>query len=345
MTPEWSEYLLTQGARLADGQVAEFGAAHEEVRAAHTGLVVADLSHWGLIGLTGDDAMAFLHGQVTNAVQGMDPGQAVFAGYCSAKGRMLANFLVMRQADGLLLMLPASLRAAIQKRLAMFVLRARVNLRDASDEWVRLGLSGPGAPSLLNETLGLQPGADMLAIAQGPDAFALRLGTERFDLFLRPGIAVEIWQRLVTRARPVGAPAWDSLLVRAGIPTVLPQTQDQYVPQMANMDALFGISFNKGCYPGQEVVARSQYLGQVKRRLYLAHVGAEATPAPGDDLHTPALPGQSCGSVANVAPAPDGGHDLLAVVRIEGIQADDVRLGSADGPRLAFMPLPYPMPA
>jgi folate-binding protein YgfZ len=256
---------------------------------------------------------------------------------------MLANFLVIRRADDLLIMLPEALRASIQKRLGMFILRAKVKARDAGDEWVRLGMSGPGAGDLLRDTLGLAPGADILAVAHADDAFAIRLGEARFDLFTRPERAAEVWVQLAARARPVGAPAWDGLLVLAGIPTVLPATQEQFVPQMANMDALFGISFNKGCYPGQEVVARSQYLGQVKRRLYLAHVDADA--APGADLYTPALPGQSCGMVANVAPAPEGGCDVLAVVRIEGIQADDVRLGSADGPRLSFKPLPYPLPA
>jgi folate-binding protein YgfZ len=343
MIPEWSEYLLTQGARLLGDAVADFGAPLDEARAARTSLVVADLSNWGLIGLSGEEAQTFLHGQITNAVQGMDPGRAVFAGYCSAKGRMLANFLVIRRGEDLLVMLPEGLRTAIQKRLGMFILRAKVKARDAGGEWVRLGLSGPGAGDLLRDTLALAPNADILAVAHADHAFAIRLGDERFDLFVRPEHAAETWSRLAARARPVGAPAWDGLLVLAGIPTVLPQTQDQFVPQMANMDALHGISFNKGCYPGQEVVARSQYLGQVKRRLYLAHVDADA--APGDDLYTSALPGQSCGTVANVAPSPEGGHDLLAVVRIEGIQADDVRLGGADGPRLSFQPLPYPLPA
>jgi len=343
MISEWSEYLLTKGARLTDGAVTDFGAPREEAAASRSGLVLADLSHWGLIGLSGEEALTFLNGQITNAVQGMDPGQAVFAGYCSAKGRMLANFLVIRRGEDLLVILPESLRAAIQKRLGMFILRAKVKTRDAGGEWVRLGLSGPGAGDLLREALVLSPSADILAVAHADHAFAIRLGEERFDLFVRPEHAAETWTRLAARARPVGAPAWDGLLVLAGIPTVLPQTQDQFVPQMANMDALHGISFNKGCYPGQEVVARSQYLGQVKRRLYLAHVDADAEP--GADLYTPALPGQSCGTIANVAPAPEGGHDVLAVVRIEGIQADDVRLGSADGPRLSFKPLPYPLPA
>jgi folate-binding protein YgfZ len=255
---------------------------------------------------------------------------------------MLANFLVIRRGDDLLIMLPEALRESIQKRLGMFILRSKVKARDAGGEWVRLGLSGPGAETLLRDTLGMTLGPDMLAVAHADDALAMRLGESRFDLFLRPEHAAGAWAKLAAHAKPVGASAWDGLLVAAGIPTVLPATQDQFVPQMANMDALFGISFNKGCYPGQEVVARSHYLGKVKRRLYLAHVEGEATP--GADLYSPALPGQSCGTVANITATPEGGQDLLAVVRSEAIEAGDVRLGAADGPRLAFKPLPYSLP-
>jgi len=122
---------------------------------------------------------------------------------------------------------------------------------------------------------------------------------------------------------------------------VLPQTQDHFVPQMANMEILGGVSFNKGCYPGQEIVARSQYLGKVKRRLFLAHVEAEAFA--GDELFSADLPDQAAGQVANAAPAPGGGCDVLAVVHTSSVDAGDVRLKSRDGAKLAFQPLPYPV--
>jgi folate-binding protein YgfZ len=139
----------------------------------------------------------------------------------------------------------------------------------------------------------------------------------------------------------VGAAAWDWLLVNAGIPAVLPATQDHFVPQMANMEVIGGVSFNKGCYPGQEIVARSQYLGKVKRRLFLAHVDAEATA--GEELFSPDLPDQSAGHIANAAAAPGGGFDVLAVAHSSSVEAGEVHLGGRDGPRLAFRPLPYPV--
>lgn len=341
MIPAWSEYLLTQGARLNEQGVADFGSLTDELHAAQTGLILADLSHWGLIGLAGEDAQSFLHGQITNAVQGMAPERAVFAGYCSAKGRMLANFLVIRRGDDLLIMLPESLREAIQKRLGMFILRAKVKSRDAGGEWVRLGLAGTGADNQVTEIVGAPLPEAMLGVAQSERALAIRLGAERFDLFVRPEEAPAHWAKLATRARPVGAAVWEGLLVNAGIPTILPVTQDQFVPQMANMDLLYGVDFKKGCYPGQEIVARTQYLGKLKRRMYLAQVTTEATP--GDSLYSPDLPGQVCGTVVNAVAAASGGFDLLAVMQTSSQEGGDVRLGTEDGPRLNFKVLPYPL--
>jgi len=333
-------FLQTQGAHVSEGATTNFGDPAAERAAARDGLVLADLSHWGLIALAGEEAQTFLHSQVTNDLRNLAPEHAVFAGYCSAKGRMLANFLVFRRADELVVMLPESIRESVQKRLTMFVLRAKVKLRDAGGEWVRLGLSGPGANALLAEAVGLAPGAQIMDVAHGDHAFAVRLGDERFDVFVAPAQAESIWHKLSARARPVGAQVWDWLLVDSGVPAIVAATQDQFVPQMANMLELHGVSFTKGCYPGQEIVARTQYLGKQKRRMYLAHVEGEAKP--GEAVYSPEFGGQIAGTVANAAEAPDGGSDLLAVMQISSYDGGDVRLGAPDGPRLTFRPLPYP---
>jgi hypothetical protein len=337
----WTDFLATRGARLQDGVVSDFGDAAAELAAAASQTVLADLSHYGLIGFSGEEAQTFLHGQITNDLRGLGENAAVFAGYLSAKGRMLANFLVMKRGGDLLVMLPASLREAIQKRLSMFILRARVKARDASAEWVRLGLAGPGSAGLAGQALGVPPPGGIMGMAHTDNAFILRLGDDRFDLFIAPDAARDIWEKLAASAKPVGAPAWDWLLINAGIPTVLPPTQDHFVPQMANMEILGGVSFSKGCYPGQEIVARSQYLGKVKRRLFLAHVDVPAQP--GDDLFAPEPADQSCGLVANAAPAPGGGWDVLAVVLSPSVESGEVRLKARDGAPLRFRPLPYPV--
>ncbi len=338
MQQGWGDFLKGQGAVIDQGKVADFGALQEELHTARDGLVLADLSHFGLIAFSGEEAQDFLHKQVTNDMRALAPETALFAGYCTAKGRLLANFLVFKRDADILLMLPEAIREATQKRLAMFILRAKVKARDAGPEWVRLGLSGIGARETLVNAIGAAPDG-MMAVIHTDTAFAVQLGDNRFDLFVQPDHASAMWQALVTEARPVGAAVWDWLMVRGGVPIVEPATQDQFVPQMANMDTLHGVSFQKGCYPGQEIVARTQYLGKVKRRMYLAHVDAEA--AAGDELYSPDLAGQACGLIANAAPAPGGGSDVLAVILVSSHEAGDVRLKGLDGPRLAFEPLPY----
>ncbi|MBI2289829.1 MAG: folate-binding protein YgfZ, partial [Betaproteobacteria bacterium] len=142
-------------------------------------------------------------------------------------------------------------------------------------------------------------------------------------------------------AAPVGPAVWDWLDIRAGIPFITPATQDQFVPQMANLDAIGGVSFNKGCYPGQEIVARMHYLGRLKQRMYLASVAADEAPQPGDKLYSADTGEQSCGMIVNAAAAPDGGFDMLAVMQIESAQRGEVHWKSPDGPRLKFSDLPY----
>lgn len=336
----WTDYLGAQGALFDGPAVRHFGDAAAELAAAGAGApVIADLSHYGLIELAGEDAQSFLHGQITNDLRGLSAERAIFAGYLSAKGRMLANFIVLRRADSLLVLLPEALRETVQKRLGMFVLRAKVRLRDAGGEWVRLGVNG--ADTALAEALGFTLPHELMAVTHGEQALALRLGAQRLDVFVTADAAPALWQRLRAHFRPVGAPTWDWLLVRAGVPVVLPATQDLFVPQMANMELLGGVSFNKGCYPGQEIVARSQYLGKVKRRLYLAHVDAEAHP--GDELYAPEPADQAAGHIANAAPAPGGGHDVLAVALSASVERGDVRLRARDGATLHFLPLPYPV--
>jgi hypothetical protein len=337
----WTDFLVSRGARLENDTVDHFGDAAGELAAAQNQTVLADLSHYGLIGFTGEEAQTFLHGQITNDLRNLRDNAAVFAGYLSAKGRMLANFLVMKRGEDILLMLPASLRETVQKRLSMFILRAKAKARDASGEWVRLGLAGPEAAKLAGEALGAPLPDGIMGMAHRDSVFVLRLGDDRFDLFVTPDAAQALWQKLATIAHPVGAPVWDWLLVKAGIPAVLPQTQDHFVPQMANMEILGGVSFNKGCYPGQEIVARSQYLGKVKRRLFLAHL--DVPTQPGDELFAPEPADQACGLVANAAPAPEGGWDALVVALSPSVEAGEVRLKARDGAPLRFRPLPYPV--
>lgn len=292
----------------------------------------AELQSLGMLSCTGDDAREFLHAQLTNDISALAPDRARYAGWCSAKGRLLANFLVVPQAQGFLLQLSRDLAPAVAKRLSMFVLRAKVKVADASSAWAQFGLWGAGAAARL-AALGMSVPAGDLAVAADADAVVVRITSQQFVLLVKAA------QRDRVPANSDEG-AWALEEIRAGRPLVVQATQDLFVPQMVNLERLGAVDFKKGCYPGQEIVARTQYRGVLKRRMVRARVATVA--APGGELYAEDLPGQASGTVVNAAPAPEGGSELLAVVQISSLEdAAAIRLGAADGPRLELLPLPF----
>jgi folate-binding protein YgfZ len=342
MHSEWLAFLGSRGANVADGGVVrDFGDPARERAAAAGGSIVADLSNYGLLAAAGADARAFLHGQLSCDVEGLADDAAVYGVYCTAKGRVLANVLLWTEAGTFFMLLPRSLAAGIRNRLQMFVLRSRVTLDDRSGSLAVLGTAGPAAAGAVAALVGASPTAP-LKTARSGDTTAIAVDGGRVVLAAPVAQAPAIWDRLAGRLTPVGAPCWEWLEIASGVPWITAGTQDQFVPQMANLELVGGVNFRKGCYPGQEIVARTQYLGKPKRRLFLAHVDAEVSPAPGASLVADG--DQPAGMVVNAAPAPDGGIDLLAVVQTASAEAATVRLGSSTGPALRFRPLPYPVP-
>ena len=341
MTEAWKTFLENQGARLQDSAVQDYGDPAAERTAAATGTVMADLSQLGVIAFSGEDTASFLQGQLTNDVRALHAEDAQWNGYCSPKGRLLGNFLMWRDDADTCLQLSGDILPSVLKRLSMFVMRAKTRGRDASDERVRLVVAGPAALDAVSAALGALPDAPMRSIASEAGR-VIRTGTDKFVLAIRPEHAERVWQTLRASATPVGAPVWDWLRLSAGIPMIVAATQEQFVPQMVNYEALGGVSFQKGCYPGQEIVARSQYLGKLKRRMVLAH--ADAPAAPGDSLYSADLGEQASGTVVNAAPAPAGGYDLLAVAQVESVRSQTLRLGRPDGAVLTLKPFPYAVP-
>jgi folate-binding protein YgfZ len=341
MNPDWQNFLTQQGAQIADGATHDFGNATAELLAARDGTIVCDLSHFGLLKVSGEEAQTFLQNLLSSDVKAITPAHAQFSSFNSAKGRMLASFLIWQQGTDYFLHLPRSLTAAMQKKLSMYILRSKVKIADVSDEWVCMGLAGENANMLAAEIFAAAPSTDLDVLHQ-TNASLLRLSANRLMTVTTAQHAITLWPTLKNNATPAGSACWNWLTIRAGIPFILPATHEQFVPQMANLDLIGGVSFPKGCYPGQEIVARMQYLGKLKRRLYLAHIAGAAHA--GDELYSAEMEGQSCGMVVNAAPAPEGGCDLLAVVQISSREAHDVRLGSLQGEVLQFLAMPYPIP-
>ena len=292
------------------------------------------LRHLGTIRARGADASSFLHSQLSNDFSLLSLSEARLAGHCSAKGRLVASFIGWKDAGGdILLVCSAALLPAALKRLSMFVLRAQCKLGDASAEVRLVGHAGDAASPLIGD-LPVWGRRDIEAttIVRLPDAAGL--------------------PRCLAACAAAGAPladtmaldAWRWLEVQSGVATIEPATVEQFVPQMLNFELVGGVDFRKGCYPGQEVVARSQYRGTLKRRSMLFDVDAAASA--GQEVFHSDDPEQPAGMVANAAPRPDGGgHSALVEVKLAALGAGSLHLGRADGPVLRRTALPYELPS
>lgn len=352
MNADLQATLVALGASIdpESGCVTDFGDSATELHAIESGAAVSDLSRFALLAIRGADATAFLHDQFSCDVSGLPAGRATYGSYCTAKGRMLATFLLWQEPDGegWRMLIHAALAGAIQKRLKMFVLRSKVTIDDLSSVMSLAGIAGASAGASLAE-LGSLP-QEELTVLFTDDSTHPQLGCssiiavpgKRWVVCLPLDRARTLWPVLARLIRPAGAAAWEWSDIANGIPQLTPATQEQFVPQMANLELIGGVSFKKGCYPGQEIIARTQYLGKTKRRMYRAHCTASA--APGDSVYSDDVAGQANGMVVNATSAPGGGFDMLVVVQSGSAIQSRVHLGAADGPVLAFVPLPYSLP-
>lgn len=343
----WNQLLTAHGARgdeLAAGMVRDFGRALTATELA-TGFV-ATIADQGLIALHGEESASFLHNQLTNDVEHLGLEQARLAGYCSPKGRLLATFLMWRNAESIFLQLPRAIQPALQKRLQMFVLRAKTKLSDvtdAPDHQVVLGLGGGLAEAVLQTWFDALPAQafgkldhPLGTLVRVADAF----GAPRYEWLMSAATAVTVWPVLADRLAVGGNDAWQLSAIHAGVPQISAATQEQFVPQMVNFELLGGVNFKKGCYPGQEIVARSQYLGKLKRRTTLVRI-ADPAAAAGMEVFAPADPEQPCGMIVNAAPNGLGGVDALVEMKLAAIEEASARLGSVEGAELQFLPMPY----
>ncbi len=296
---------------------------------------ITTLPHLGVIRASGADSASFLQGQLTQDMQ-MGPDEARLAAFCNAKGRMQASFVVFKRSEGdILLVCSRDILAWTVKRLSMFVLRAKVKLSDASADFQLYGLAGDA----------------MDKIAVNPGIQWAKLDIDDANLvFLYPGagVARALW------CAPAGTPVppgpllddqrWDWLEVHSGVAMITQPIFEALVPQMLNYESIGGVNFKKGCYPGQEVVARSQFRGTLKRRTYLAH--SEGQAAVGQEIFHARDTDQPCGVVVACAANPNGGWDVLVCLQTaaaEHAEGGKLTLGQASGATLTLLPLPYPL--
>lgn len=302
------------------------------------------LEDLAVIAVTGDDASQFLQSQLTQDMDAAGPAKAVLAGYCTARGRLLATMIVLPvsadPAEGWLLLVKKDLAQALMQRLGMFVLRSKVTI------------------ALTEQTVAAVPARadDEDGTASGPAACPPGT-TQPYTIVREPSEGIWIsaptassqaqqrWWLLPhgdTRI-PSSAPgqqAWQAADIAAGLPWVVAGTQELFIPQTLNLDLIDGLSFTKGCYPGQEVVARSHYRGTVRRRMAYARGATNPQATPGTDIFDALQPANPCGRIINAANDDDGLHVLMEV-QLADLETADFRLETAEGQPLQITPLPY----
>ena len=294
------------------------------------------LSHEGVLAVRGADAAKFLQGQLTCNLNYLSDTQASLGARCTQKGRMQSSFRILLQGDGVLLAMASELLEPQLADLKKYAVFSKSKLTDESAAWVRFGLSN--ADQAL-ASLGLELPAETDSVARSDTLIAIRVSPGRSELWVPVEHTEAVRAQLAIQLQPADLNQWLLGQIRAGIGQVMPQTRELFIPQMLNLQAVGGVSFKKGCYTGQEIVARMQYLGKLKRRLYRLSLDATELPEPGTPLFAPSH-NSAIGEVVIAAKA-DQCVELLAVLQAEAADSGDVHLGALEGPGLHLLDLPY----
>lgn len=340
MKPDWQAFLQDNGAEFADGQLVSFGNPERERRIPPQGPILCDLSHIGLISATGDDAQAFLQGQLSNDLNAVSDTQAQLSSYSSPKGRAFTTFHIMQRQGTYYLSLSHDILEPVLKRLRMFVMRSQVSLGDATDSLVHFGYADPQGDERLREQIGTIPENDLDVVQHGDLTIIRRPASiPRFEIFGELDAARKLWRQLSVNAAAVGSSSWDYFEIEAGIPHVTENSMEAWVPQMMNLHLIDGISFEKGCFPGQEIVARLKYLGKNKRQTYRLGINDFNIPAVGAVIED--AEGKEAGKVLNAALNPDGKVEVLAIMKVAAMDGALSLNGQAATP----LSVPYPLEA
>ena len=343
MKPEWKTFLQQHGAEwnAEHGHVTHFGNPAQELSLTLSGEIMADLDHRGLIAVMGEEAEGFLQNLLSNDVRQVSAERSQLTSLNTPKGRMLALMRLFKREGVFYLSLPRALVEPTLKRLRMYVLRSKVTLESAGEALARFGFSGARANELLQAAWGdTPPETDAARTHAGVTVIRASGPSPRFEIYGELEPMQKLWQRLDVHATAAGSTCWELLDTLAAIPEVYPDTVEAFVPQMVNLERIGGVSFKKGCYPGQEIVARMHYLGKPNRRMALLRAKHAETAHPGQPIFG-ADPEQAAGNVVRAAPHPDGGIVLLAVLRLAAFEEGALQLGATDGPSLSHLPLPY----
>jgi folate-binding protein YgfZ len=342
MNNDWKNYLLSKGATYTADASFHFNDEAADNQKAETTNIICDLSHFGLVVIAGDDAATFMQGQLTNDVNQVDVDNSQLSALCNNKGRMIANFRLFKHQQNYFLSLKKNLVEKSIGHLQNYILRAHVAIQDISEQLIHLGISGDNATELLSPFIeNISQKTD--SVSHNDNYIAVRVAGLKpgYEIFCSLEHAKFLWEKIAEQAEAVNSSSWDYLNIQAGIPYIDAASSEEFVPQMANMELINGVSFTKGCFTGQEIVARMHYLGKLKKRCYKVHVDTENKPHAGDKLFAEnARAGQNTGVIIQAEKNPQSGYDALAVIQIADTQSR-LFLNDADGPTVTVKELPY----
>lgn len=343
MNTEWHNFLRDRGAWLQQGQRVMVESGKNSHLSIDSWDILADLNLYGLIKISGEDAASFLQNLLSNDIKELDSGCSQLSSFCTAKGRAIALFRLFKIGEAYYLRLPYELIETLLKRLQMYVLMSKVSLQ-TEPSWIACGIAGTGATASLERHLSIRiDQVDRLEWME--NGCVIRVpGNERYEIYAPLETMQVLWPKLHKDLQLSNSAGWRLLDIRNGIAQIYAATSEHFIPQMMNLELVGGVSFKKGCYPGQEVVARMQYLGKLKRRMYHVQIEATEAPAPGsaivavdnDKTHEAGEIVDACAVSETV--------EALAVLPIASTRLS-LHVGSTNGAPLRLLKLPYRFPA
>jgi folate-binding protein YgfZ len=344
MNNDWKNYLEQNGARLNEYGRFTFDNSFKDTQLADGSDTICDLSHFSTLVIAGGDATEFLQGQFTNDAAKVDEDTSQLSAFCNNKGRMLANFRLFQNQQNYFLSIRSDLVDSSIEHLQKYILRSQVAIQDISEQLIHIGISGENAQSLLSPFLDkLNTHVD--SVSSNDNYIAIRVaGTvPRYEIFCSLEHAMKLWQAIANKANIVNSAYWDYLDIKNGLPFIDSNTREEFVPQMANMELINGVSFEKGCYTGQEIVARTHYLGKQKRRTYRIKIVSDTTLKTGDQLATDtSTENQYTGTLVTFYQTAEKEYEALAVIQIKSAESETLKLKDADA-EITVLELPYPL--
>jgi len=346
MNNDWKNYLLQNGAEQDAEGLFIFDNTYSDTGPTESSDIICDLSHFSTVVVAGADATEVIQGQFTNDVNKIDEDHSQISAFCNNKGRMLANFRLFKNQQNYFLSVRSDIVESSIEHLQKYVLRAEVAIQDISEQLVHIGISGDNTETLLSPFID-NLSTDIDSVSYNDNYIAIRIAgkTPRYEIFCSQEHARALWENLSEKTGVANSTYWDYLNIKNGLPFIDSKTRGEFVPQMVNMELINGISFEKGCYTGQEIVARTHYLGKQKRRTYRIKIISDTKPKAGEQLATDtSTENQYTGTLTTVYQTAEKEYEALAVIQIKSAESEKLKLKD-NGAVITILELPYPLEA